>query len=70
MATTCLSAAVVSGTLSRGEAMNTRHYVAHLVLDSATIAARTASSGDMIGGKCSTAKNLRLVLPSIGEDNP
>jgi len=27
------------------------------------IAARTASTGDVIGGKCSTAKNRRLLLP-------
>ena len=35
---------------------------------SATIAARTASTGDVIGGRCSTAKNRRLSLPSIGDD--
>jgi hypothetical protein len=40
----------------------------HLVRCSATIAARTASAGDVTGGKCSTAKNRRLSLPSIGDD--
>jgi hypothetical protein len=33
-----------------------------------TIAARTASSGELIRSVCSTAKNRRFVLPSIGED--
>jgi putative DNA primase/helicase len=41
----------------------------HPFLRSATIAARTASNGDTIGGICSTAKNRRLVLPSIGDDH-
>jgi hypothetical protein len=35
---------------------------------SATIAARTASRGELIRSVCSTAKNRRFVLPSIGED--
>jgi len=40
----------------------------HHFLRSATIAALTASTGDMIGAMPKTAKNWRLVLPSIGED--
>jgi hypothetical protein len=40
----------------------------HRDLPSATIAARTASTGDVTGGTCSTAKNRRLSLPSIGDD--
>ena len=35
---------------------------------SATIAALTASSGELIRSVCSTATNRRFVLPSIGED--
>jgi hypothetical protein len=35
----------------------------------AMIAARTASNGDAIDGMPQTAKNRRLVLPSIGEDH-
>jgi len=31
------------------------------------MAARAASIGDMTGGWCSTAKNRRLSLPSIGD---
>jgi hypothetical protein len=46
-----------------------RGNVAHLViLCSAMIAARTPSSGELIHSVCSTAKNRRLVLPSIGDD--
>lgn len=41
----------------------------HLVVRrSATIAARTASNGELIRSVCSTAKNRRFALPSIGED--
>jgi hypothetical protein len=32
------------------------------------IAALTASTGDVTGGKCNTAKNRRLSLPSIGDN--
>jgi hypothetical protein len=39
-----------------------------LPLCSATIAARTASTGELIRSVCGTAKNRRFVLPSIGED--
>ena len=39
-----------------------------LALCSATIAARTASTGDVIAPMCNTAKNRRLVPPSIGDD--
>jgi hypothetical protein len=42
--------------------------VIHFFLFSATIAARTASTGESIRTVCSTAKNRRLVLPSIGDD--
>jgi hypothetical protein len=35
---------------------------------SATIAVRTASTGELIRGVCSTAENRRFVLPLIGED--
>ena len=34
----------------------------------ATIAARTASTADRMSPGCRTAKNLRLVLPSTGDD--
>jgi hypothetical protein len=44
------------------------HHPSHLVLCSATIAARTASRGDVTGPWCSTAKNRRLSLSSIGDD--
>jgi hypothetical protein len=37
-------------------------------LCSATIAARTASIGELIRAVCSTAKNRRLSLPSIDDD--
>jgi hypothetical protein len=33
-----------------------------------TPSALTASTGDVTGGRCSTAKNRRLSLPSIGDD--
>jgi hypothetical protein len=34
----------------------------------ATIAAGTPSTGNVNRGKCSTVKNRRLSLPSIGDD--
>ena len=40
----------------------------HRTLCSATMAARTASAGDVTGGRCNTAKNRRLSLPPIGDD--
>ena len=42
--------------------------VIYFFLFSATIAARTAACGLSTGGLCSTAKNRRLVLRSIGDD--
>ena len=42
-----------------------RHYCLRC---SATIAARTASNGELIRAVCSTTTNRRFVLPSIGED--
>jgi hypothetical protein len=38
-------------------------------LDAGRLRLSTASSGDMIGGMPKTAKNRRLVLPSIGDDH-
>ena len=32
------------------------------------MAARTASAGDVMGGRCSTAKNRRVSLPSVRDD--
>jgi len=34
----------------------------------AKIAAHTASTGNVTGGRCNTAKNRRSSLPSIGDD--
>jgi hypothetical protein len=35
---------------------------------SAAVAARTASTGNVTSGMCSIAKNRRLSLPSVGDD--
>jgi hypothetical protein len=45
------------------------HFLSSFAFFSATIGARTASNGDLIGPICSTANNRRLVLPSIGDDH-
>ena len=48
---------------------DSNNFLSSFTFCSATIAARTASNGDSIGRICNTAKNRRLVLPSIGDDH-
>ena len=52
----------------QGPTMLVTHVRGNLVSASRTTVARTASTGDVIGGIFRTAKNWRSVLPSIGAD--